>query len=258
VLAGLVTPDAGDVEVLGGRWGGRDHALRARIGVQLQETRIADRLTVAETVRLFRSFYPRGHDPEAVMALLGLTEKRDAWIMKLSGGQRQRVALACALVSEPELLFLDEPTTGLDPQARLRIWEVVERYLASGGTVVLTTHYMDEAARLCHRLAVVDHGQRIALGTPAELVASLGADQIIELEVTGDVSDEALAALPAVTAATTRGPRRVLTVKDVGVALPALMALLADRGAALSALASHPATLEDMFVHLTGRGLRDA
>jgi len=177
ILEGLTEPDAGDVELLGMRWrGGADgRALRERLGIQLQETQLADKLTVEETVRLFRSFYRRSHTVDEVLALVGLEEKRRSWVNKLSGGQKQRLAVACALVSRPELLFLDEPTTGLDPQSRRQLWEVVRRFRAAGGTVLLTTHYMEEAERLCDRVAIMDHGKVIALGTPRELIASLGA-----------------------------------------------------------------------------------
>jgi len=184
ILEGLTAPTSGTVEVLSRAWGaGDDNDLRQHIGVQLQETQLAEKLTVAETVRLFRSFYRRGRDVDAVIRLVALDEKRNARVGKLSGGQRQRLAVACALVSDPDLLFLDEPTTGLDPQARLKLWEVVEEFRRRGGTVILTTHYMEEAERLCDRVAIMDHGRVIALGTPAELIAALGADQIVEFSV---------------------------------------------------------------------------
>jgi ABC-2 type transport system ATP-binding protein len=173
ILEGLTPADAGDVEVLGARWGrGDDRALRERLGIQLQETQLADKLTVAETVQLFRSFYRDPHSVDEVLDTVQLQEKRGAWVGKLSGGQKQRLAVACALVSRPDLLFLDEPTTGLDPQSRRQLWDVVARFRAGGGTVLLTTHYMEEAERLCDRVAIVDHGRVIALGTPRELPRS--------------------------------------------------------------------------------------
>ena len=184
ILEGLTPSDEGTVEILGERWSkGDNRALRERLGVQLQETQLADKVTVVETLRLFRSFYRRGHDVDEVIHTVALEEKRNARVGKLSGGQRQRLAVACALVSDPELLFLDEPTTGLDPQARLSLWDIVEKFRAGGGTILLTTHYMEEAARLCDRVAIMDHGKVIALGTPAELIESLGADQIVEFSV---------------------------------------------------------------------------
>ena len=176
ILEGLTIPDEGAVELLGQHWnGGDDRALRERIGVQLQETQLAEKVTVVETLKLFRSFYKRGHSVEEVIRTVALEEKRNSRVGKLSGGQKQRLAVACALVSDPELLFLDEPTTGLDPQARLSLWDIVEKFRAGGGTILLTTHYMEEAARLCDRVAIMDHGKVIALGTPAELIESLGA-----------------------------------------------------------------------------------
>jgi len=153
ILEGLTAPDRGEVEILGMRWtgGANTRALRERLGIQLQDTQLADKLTVEETVRLFRSFYRAAHSVEEVLGLVGLEEKRGAWVGKLSGGQKQRLAVACALVSHPELLFLDEPTTGLDPQSRRQLWDVIGRFRAAGGTVLLTTHYMEEAERLCDR-----------------------------------------------------------------------------------------------------------
>ncbi len=265
ILEGLTEPDAGDVELLGMRWGGgraADRALRERLGIQLQETQLADKLTVAETVRLFRSFYTSSHTVDEVLGLVELEEKRAAWVGKLSGGQKQRLAVACALVSRPELLFLDEPTTGLDPQSRRQLWEVIGRFRAAGGTVLLTTHYMEEAERLCDRVAIMDHGKVIALGTPQELIASLGAEHVVEFALADGAghapAPEELAALPGVQAVRPGPDRTALTVAAVHRAVPALLGLLERRGAELSMLATHHATLEDVFVSLTGRQLRDA
>jgi len=171
ILEGLTPADEGTVEVLGQEWGSGGYSengrlLRERIGVQLQETQLAEKVTVVETLRLFRSFYKRGQSVDQVIQTVALEEKRNARVGKLSGGQKQRLAVACALVSDPELLFLDEPTTGLDPQARLSLWDVVDKFREGGGTVLLTTHYMEEATRLCDRVAIMDHGKIIALGTP--------------------------------------------------------------------------------------------
>jgi len=263
ILEGLTAADAGDVEVLGARWGrGTDRALRERLGIQLQETQLADKLTVAETVQLFRSFYRDSHSVDEVLDTVQLQEKRGAWVGKLSGGQKQRLAVACALVSRPDLLFLDEPTTGLDPQSRRQLWDVIVRFRTGGGTVLLTTHYMEEAERLCDRVAIVDHGRVIALGSPRELVASLGAAHVVEV-ATADATALAplegdLAALPGVRGVRLAAGRASLTVAEVHRAVPALLALLAERGAELSDLATHHATLEDVFVALTGRHLRDA
>lgn len=258
ILEGLTLPDEGSVQVLGQSWGkGDDRALRERIGVQLQETQLSDKLTVEETVRLFRSFYRRGPSVPQVINAVGLQEKKRTRVGKLSGGQKQRLALACALVGDPELLFLDEPTTGLDPQARLKIWETIEEFRARGGTVILTTHYMEEAARLCDRVAIMDHGRIIALGTPAELIASLGADQIIEFSVKGELDNSFLQMLPGVRRAQSRDGHFSLTVSDISAALPALISELVRRQAQLITLTTHQATLEDVFVSLTGRMLRD-
>lgn len=176
ILEGLLQPDAGIVEVLGTRWGHGDHRLRERLGIQLQETQLNDKLSVDETLTLFRSFYMRGRPVGEVLAMVGLEQKRSSWVGKLSGGQRQRLAVACALVARPDVLFLDEPTTGLDPQSRRQLWEILEQFRTDGGTILLTTHYMDEAEVLCDRVAIVDRGRVIALGSPQELIARLGAD----------------------------------------------------------------------------------
>lgn len=259
ILEGLTPWDEGTVEILGERWSKRDdRALRQRIGVQLQETQLPEKVTVIETLRLFRSFYQRGHDVDEVIQTVALEEKRNARVGKLSGGQKQRLAVACALVSNPELLFLDEPTTGLDPQARLSLWDIVEKFRAGGGTILLTTHYMEEAARLCDRVAIMDHGKVIALGTPAELIESLGADQIVEFSVTKELADKALKGLPAVTHLHKRDGDYSLTVSEIGVALPALLAEIEQQQSEIVTLTTHQATLEDVFVSLTGRMLRDA
>jgi ABC-2 type transport system ATP-binding protein len=179
ILEGLLAPDAGDVEVLGMRWRTHDAELRQRLGIQLQETRLAEKLTAEETLRLFRSFYHRGRSIADLLRLVELEGKRTSWVGKLSGGQRQRLALACALAGAPDLLFLDEPTTGLDPQSRRQLWSILEQFRAEGGTILLTTHYMDEAEVICDRVAVVDLGRIIAFGTPGELIESLGTPKVV-------------------------------------------------------------------------------
>lgn len=257
ILEGLLDPDEGSVEVLGETWG-RDRArLRQRLGIQLQESLFAEKLTVMETLRLFRSFYDTGISAEEALELVSLGEKADAWTRKLSGGQRQRLSLACALVSEPELLFLDEPTTGLDPQSRRQIWEIVADFKARGGTVLITTHYMEEAERLCDRLAIVDHGRVIAEGSPAALIARLEGDHVIEFKASGELPLERLEALEGV-----RGARRergaiMLTTSSPHRALPALLDALREEGIEMDELATHHATLEDVIVSLTGRHLRE-
>jgi ABC-2 type transport system ATP-binding protein len=258
ILEGLTEPDEGVVEVLGRRWGSAsDHALRERLGVQLQETQLGEKLTVEETLRLFASFFARSRPLSEVIATVELEEKAHARVGKLSGGQKQRLALACALVSDPDVLFLDEPTTGLDPQARLKVWEVVERFRARGGTVLLTTHYMEEAARLCDRVAIMDHGTILALDRPAALVASLGAEQIVEFRVRPDLPEAVLSGLNGVTGVVRTDGAWKLRVARIGEALPGLLAEIERRGVALETLTTHQATLEDVFVSMTGRALRD-
>jgi ABC-2 type transport system ATP-binding protein len=258
ILEGLTVPDAGTVEILGCRWGaGDDRELRERLGVQLQETQLAEKLTVEETLRLFASFFSRPRPFSEVIGLVGLAEKRTARVGKLSGGQRQRLALACALVCDPEVLFLDEPTTGLDPQARVKVWEIVETFRAAGGTALLTTHYMEEAARLCDRVAIMDHGTILAMDRPTALVESLGAEQIVEFQVIGAPSVSGLAGLPGVSRGTAADGVYRLRVRRIGEAMPALLAQLERQGLTLRALTTHQATLEDVFMHLTGRALRD-
>ncbi|BDG02200.1 ABC transporter ATP-binding protein [Anaeromyxobacter oryzae] len=258
ILEGLLPPTAGDVEILGARWE-RDAAhLRARVGITLQETHLPERLTVEEVVRLFRSFYPRGRSEDEVIGLVSLEEKRRARYDRLSGGQKQRLAVACALVGEPELLFLDEPTTGLDPQSRRQLWDVVSDVKRQGRSVLLTTHYMDEAERLCDRVAIVDRGKVIALGTPRELIQRVVGHEVVEFEAPADgVSEPELRALPGVQAVRRGAAGWALTVDRLHLALPALLDRLDGRGVALSALSTHRATLEDVFVALTGRRLRD-
>jgi len=259
IFEGLREPDSGEVEVLGERWKGDGIALRVRLGIQLQETKFQDKLTVAEVMALFRSFYPRGLDVAEALTQVSLDEKAGAQVRTLSGGQKQRLSLACALVGDPEVLFLDEPTTGLDPQSRRQTWDVVQAYKARGRTVLLTTHYMEEAAQLCDRVAVVDHGQVIALGTPRELIASLGAEHVVEFSVSGDgsIGDDEVRALPSVEhVARENGVWRV-TVREVHRAVPALLLALAERRLEPTHLTTHHATLEDVFMSLTGRRLRD-
>jgi ABC-2 type transport system ATP-binding protein len=257
ILEGLIEADHGEVEVLGQRWGRDRQRLRERLGIQLQETQLAEKLTVSETIRLFRSFYRRGVDPEKVLRTVGLEEKRGAWVRKLSGGQKQRLSLACALVSDPDVLFLDEPTTGLDPQSRRQIWNVVAGFRTRGRTVLLTTHYMEEAERLCDRVAIVDRGRVIALGTPSELIASLGAEHVIEFESGGHLDVESMRRLAGVREVAEENGAIRLTVTEVHRAIPALLHELNRAGADLTRLTTHHATLEDVFVSLTGRHLED-
>jgi ABC-2 type transport system ATP-binding protein len=258
MLEGLTRPDGGEIVVLGETWRRQERALRERLGVSLQETQLADKLTTRETLVLFRSFFRRGCDPEELLARLSLAEKADARVGKLSGGQKQRLAVACALVGDPELLFLDEPTTGLDPQSRLQLWDEVQTFRAAGGTILLTTHNMDEAERLCDRVAIVDHGRVIAEGTPAELIASLHAASIIEFATEPPLEREALESLPGIREIHRRGSSWALAVASLPESVPALLEAVDGAPARLVALSTHRASLEDLFVSLTGRELRDA
>lgn len=261
ILEGLLRPDRGEVQVLGRTWERDSHWIRARLGIQLQETQLADKLTVAETLRLFRSFYREGATVDELIAAVELEAKRDTWVSKLSGGQKQRLSIACALAGRPELLFLDEPTTGLDPQSRRQLWDVLERYRAGGGTVLLTTHYMDEAHAICDRVGIMDHGKLIALGTPSALVASLGAQHVVEFALADSSrlpDDDEFAALPGVTSVRRESERISLATTEVHRLVPALLDELRGRDASLTLLTTHSATLEDVFVTMTGRHLRDA
>ncbi len=259
ILEGLLDATSGEVEILGMRWGNGDDRLRQRLGISLQETRFPEKLSVYETLILFRSFYREGKPPESVMEAVGLTEKAKAWVGKLSGGQRQRLAVACALVGNPELLFLDEPTTGLDPQSRRQLWDIIRKLGEEGRTTLITTHYMDEAERLCDRVAVVDHGKVIALGAPSELIATLGGEHVVEFAVTNTngLGEEGLAGLPSVREVRLEATGISLTVGEPHIAIPALLTKLQSEGRDLLRLATRHASLEDVFVHLTGRHLRD-
>jgi len=260
ILEGLLAADAGEIEVLQRSWKTDARWLRTRLGIQLQETQLAEKLSVEETLRLFRSFYPDGPTVDELLATVELESKRLAWVGKLSGGQKQRLSVACAMAGRPELLFLDEPTTGLDPQSRRQLWGVLERFRAGGGTILITTHYMDEAHALCDRVGIMDHARLIALGTPASLVRSLGAEHMIQFAISEPSAmpgDEALRTLPGVTAVRHENGTVSLGASEVHRAVPALLDALRARGATLSLLTTHSATLEDVFVALTGRHLRD-
>jgi ABC-2 type transport system ATP-binding protein len=259
IFEGLIPPTSGDVEIFGMRWGENDNELRQNIGISLQQTRFAEKLAVLETLVLFRSFYRVGQKPEDVMDMVGLTEKARSWVGKLSGGQCQRLAVACALVGNPRLLFLDEPTTGLDPQSRRRLWDVIRRLREEKRAVLLTTHYMDEAERLCDRIAIIDHGKIIAQGSPAELISGLGGEHIVEFSLVDGIGalGDSLEELTAVREIRTDGNGFSLTVSEPHVAIPALLQHLQSRQLNLSRLITRHASLEDVFVNLTGRHLRD-
>jgi ABC-2 type transport system ATP-binding protein len=262
IIEGLTEATAGTVEVLGMHWGHHDSSIRERIGISLQETKLSEKLTVRETITLFRSFYRRGLTPDEVIRRVSLEEKMTGRVGKLSGGQKQRLAVACALVGDPELLLLDEPTTGLDPQSRRQLWDLVRNFRTQGRTILLTTHYMDEAERLCDRVAVVDHGKVIALGTPRELIAELGGEHVVEFTLdtengTPALEPASLGDLSAVRSVRLEAERYCLSVTEPHVALPALLDRLQQGGHKLADLSTRHASLEDVFVTLTGRHLRD-
>jgi ABC-2 type transport system ATP-binding protein len=262
MLEGLLEPTTGLVELLGRTWATDEAHLRERVGVALQETHLPEKLTVAELLTLFRSFYRRPRPLDDLLAEVELLEKRTAWVGKLSGGQRQRLAIACAMVGEPEVLFLDEPTTGLDPQSRRQVWGLVAAYRARGGTVVLTTHYMEEAERLCDRVAIVERGRLVRVGSPARLIAALPGDHVIEFELEAAsgtiIGADELLALPSV-ADVHLSAEGVwsLSVSQPEQAAAAVLALVEGRGTRLARLGTRKASLEDVFVALTGRHLRD-
>ena len=260
ICEGLTPPDSGEVEVLGLRWSSDAAQLRQRLGIQLQDTQLSEKLTVQETVRLFRSFFRQGAGASEIIARVQLEEKQNSRVGDLSGGQKQRLALACALVGDPDFLFLDEPTTGLDPQARRQLWELIEEFKESGRTILLTTHYMDEAERLCDRVAIMDHGKKIALGTPRELISATCAEQMVEFTA-GSVSQAldvpALRRIEGVREVRTENGAVLLQVTELHTSVPALLAELTRQNVPLTELRTHSATLEDVFVTLTGRHLRD-
>jgi len=277
ICEGLTAPDEGSVEVLGLNWRTGAGELRQRIGIQLQETQFPDKLTVEETLRMFRSFFKHGISVEESIKTAQLEEKRKSRVGGLSGGQKQRLAMATALVGDPELLFLDEPTTGLDPQARRHLWDLVDELKHAGRTIILTTHYMDEAERLCDRVAIMDHGKVIALGTPQQLIGTVGGEDIVEFAV-GEFDDsrassvtdspvsgarpgaprvEALLEIPGVHSHRVDAGLHQLSVSQLHLAVPRIFAEIAEQGLHLSEFRTHSATLEDVFVRLTGRNLRD-
>jgi ABC-2 type transport system ATP-binding protein len=259
ILEGLLEPTAGAVEILGRKWQTHARELRELLGISLQETRLSEKLSVRETLQLFSSFYRHPNSVDAVLEELSLQEKADSWVGKLSGGQKQRLAVATALIANPKVLFLDEPTTGLDPQSRRQLWDIVRQFQKRNGTVLLTTHYMDEAERLCDRLAIIDHGQIIAAGTPSELIERLTGHHIVEFAVSDDASNngDAWAKLPGVQSVRADDGLFSLRVNEPHETIPALLAEVQRQHAKLVHLTTRQASLEDVFVQLTGRHLRE-
>ncbi len=264
ILGGLLQPTSGKVTILGHSWRENEREMREWLGISLQETRLSDKLTVRETVELVASFYRETRLADEVLEQLQLTEKADAWVGKLSGGQRQRLAIATALVCNPKILFLDEPTNGLDPQGRRQLWDVIRQFQRDNGTVLLTTHDMDEAQRLCDRLAIVDHGQIIAEGSPADLIDRLGGHHVVEFRVSDPSDGPALrtdtdpwCTLPGVESVGVDDGLVRLTVREPHSTIPALLDAIDQQGRTIERLTTRQATLEDVFMRLTGRRLRD-
>jgi ABC-2 type transport system ATP-binding protein len=268
ILEGLLQPTSGEVRIFGHTWNDNPRQLREWIGISLQETRLSEKLSVRETIELFASFYAEPRPAAAVLEELQLTEKADTWVGKLSGGQKQRLAVATALVGNPRILFLDEPTTGLDPQSRRQLWDIVRTFQKKGGTLLLTTHYMDEAERLCDRLAIVDHGVIIAEGTPPDLIDRLGGHHVVEFEVTDKVGGndngasshdgaEHWRSLPSVESVRHEDGTVCLHVREPHLTIPALLEAVNQQGQQLQHLSTRQASLEDVFVRLTGRHLRE-
>ena len=263
ILEGLLAPTSGEVRIFGYTWKENERQLREWIGISLQETRLSEKLNVRETIELFASFYSEPRPAAEVLEELELTEKADAWVGKLSGGQKQRLAVATALVGNPRILFLDEPTTGLDPQSRRQLWDIIRAFQKKGGTVLLTTHYMDEAERLCDRLAIVDHGEIIAEGTPADLIDRLGGHHVVEFQVDKNAHGndnhnlERWRSLPSVESVRREDATVCLSVREPHLTIPALLDAVTNQGHQLEHLSTRQASLEDVFVQLTGRHLRE-
>jgi ABC-2 type transport system ATP-binding protein len=257
VLEGLRTPDSGDVRVLGIDVGRHADQLKPRIGVSLQTAALYPKLTVVEVLDLFRGFYRSGRPTDELVELMDLGEKRTTRTQDLSGGQRQRLSVALALVNDPELVFLDEPTTGMDPAARRSLWDIVLGLRAEGRSVLLTTHYMEEAEILCDRLAIMDHGRILEEGTVDELVSRRFKERAVRFDAIEGLPDERLAAMPGVTSIQHEDGAVLLYTRDVPATIGAVLDAADERRVEPANLAVRRATLEDVFLDLTGRALRD-
>jgi ABC-2 type transport system ATP-binding protein len=257
VLEGLREPDSGEVSVLGVDAIRRPDELRSRIGVSLQTAALYPKLTVVEVIELFRGFYPSGRPVDELVELMDLGEKRKTRTQDLSGGQRQRLSVALALVNDPELVFLDEPTTGMDPAARRMLWDVILGLKDRGRSVLLTTHYMEEAEVLCDRLAIMDHGRILESGTVDELVSRRFHERAVRFDSIEGLADEELASFPGVASIKHEGGAVLLYTRDVPATIGAVLAATERVGVEPANLAVRRATLEDVFLDLTGRALRD-
>ncbi|WP_306589737.1 ABC transporter ATP-binding protein [Geothrix sp. 21YS21S-4] len=257
IIEGLTQADAGEIEILGLPWAGHKKEIHSRVGVQLQSTSLFNKITPREALDLYGSYYPKHRGTRELLELVQLEEKADAYHVTLSGGQQQRLALALALVNDPELVFLDEPTTGLDPQARRSLWDVVHRMKAEGRTVVLTTHYMDEAEALCDRLAIMDHGKVIATGTPASLISGLAIPSVVELTFEGASPDPGAFAHRLGEPVERRADLWEIPTPDPKALLPRLLEAAEAAAVPFQQVHIRRATLEDVFLQRTGRSLRE-
>ncbi len=255
-ILGLKQPDSGRITVLGMEHGALSRQIKARIGAQLQTTGLYPRLTVGELVDLFARLFPQARPTDEVLDLVSLRDKAKARSANLSGGQRQRLAVALALVNDPDLVFLDEPTTGLDPQARRQLWDVIRDLKRAGKTVLLTTHYMEEAEQLCDRVAVMDQGRIIALDTPEALINRHFHETAIEFVALGEAPRKRLAALPGVAQTIFENGRPTLYSTDVPRTMAGLFGLVESGELAFKDMTVRQATLEDVFLKLTGRRIR--
>ncbi len=259
-LEGLRRPDGGEIRVLGLDPVRQEHELRLVIGTQLQQALLPDRYKVGESLDLFSSFYPNPAPWPELLERLGLAEKRDSFVSRLSGGQLQRLFIALALVNRPRLVFFDELTTGLDPQARHVIWDLVREIRAEGRTVFLTTHLMEEAEKMCDRVAIVDHGRIVALDTPAALIRSLGMDSRVLLTLETTYNPQELTTFSGVTRVERDGQRVVVYGRSQPGQLPLITLVvnaLSAQGVAFSDVRMEQPSLEDVFLQLTGRAMRD-
>jgi len=257
MLEGLVPPDSGEIRILGMDWRAQGAAIRTRIGVQFQSTELDDKVKVREALEMFGSFYPRARPPAELLRLLHLEEKAEAYQLRLSGGQRQRLAIGLALVNDPELVFLDEPTTGLDPQARQGLWELVRQLKGEGRTVLLTTHYMEEAEVLCDRVGIMDQGRILQSGTPRELIAGLRRPSVAEIEFLGNAPESASFAARLGMAVEAKGQVWSVRLEDAKKDLQSLLACIEAANLPMQQLHVRRASLEDVFLQQTGRSLRD-
>jgi ABC-2 type transport system ATP-binding protein len=257
IIEGLTLADSGIIEILGLDWRHHGKEIRSRMGVQLQSTSLFNKITPREALDLYGSYYPRRRSTKDLLDLVQLNEKADAYHITLSGGQQQRLAIALALVNDPELVFLDEPTTGLDPQARRSLWEVIRHMKGEGRTVILTTHYMEEAEALCDRLAIMDQGRILTIGTPMELIQQLGLPSIVEFAFNGEAPDPAAFALKLGQTVEGRGDLWEIPTQDPKGLLPCLLEFAELEQIPYEQVHVRRATLEDVFLHRTGRSLRE-